>query len=468
MLKHLGSLLFLSLLFFIPLSSVHAQSQEGIYITVDQAKVKKSLMALPPFQYQGSPTARSGYKRVGKTLYNTIFNDLDISSYFRFIKQEAFLENTKETSLKPYPGDPKGFKFENWRKISTEFLIRGGYRISGDKLTFEVFVYHVPQAKLVLGKTYEAPKKEARNVAHSFANDLIKRLTGKEGMFLSQIVVASDRAGGKWREIFVMDWDGHNATQITKHKNTAISPAFSPDGKMVAYTAYVYHKARKATNPSMFIYELYTGKRYLVSGRKGVNSGAAFAPDNQHLYLTLSQGGSPDIFRITKEGKNLKRITKGPFGAMNVEPAISPDGRKIAFSSDRSGGKPMLYIMNADGSNIKRVTFAGRYNSSPAWSPDGKKIAFAGWDKGHYDIFVMNPDGTGLKRLTSAVKANGKYANNEEPTFSPDGRHVMFTSDRTGKKQLYIVNVDGTNERRITVDRHNYYKPKWGWHKTVQ
>lgn len=160
------------------------------------------------------------------------------------------------------------------------------------------------------------------------------------------------------------------------------------------------------------------------------------------------------------DGTIQAKITNGPNGAMNVEPAVSPDGTKVAFSSDRSG-RPMIYVMDVDGSNVKRLTFAGVYNSTPAWSPDGKKIAFAGQSEDHFDIFVMNADGTGMIRLTSAKKASGRWATNSDPSFSPDGRFVMYSSDRTGKSQIFISTVDGSEERRVTLDNFDYFKPKW-------
>ena len=210
----------------------------------------------------------------------------------------------------------------------------------------------------------------------------------------------------------------------------------------------------------MFLYDIISGKRELLSFRQGINSGASFDPDNKNVYLTISQGTSPDIYKINLNGDIVNKITNGPSGAMNVEPTISSDGKKIAFSSDRPG-RTMIYTMSASGSNVKRVTFAGQFNASPSWSPDGKKIAFAGQTGSNFDIFVMNEDGTGMIRLTSAKRPNGKAANNEDPTWSPDGRFVMYTSDRTGKSQIYFSTADGAEERRITMDSHNYFKVKW-------
>ncbi|MCB0356090.1 MAG: Tol-Pal system beta propeller repeat protein TolB [Bdellovibrionales bacterium] len=435
----------------------HAQGK--IYIDVGKAQIKKSLLALPSFQYYGSKSDRKAIK-AGQELFTVVSNDLNVSDFFTFIKPEAFLEDTSKVGLKPAPGSANGFKFEKWKTIGTEFLIRGGYHFVRGNIKLEVYLYYVPQAKLVFGKSYEGPDNALRKLAHTFADDVIENLTGKKGIFNTKIVVASDYGGTRHKGIWIMDWDGANKQKITHEKTVHISPAWSIDGKKIAYTAYAYHPKAKIRNADLFMYELETAKRWLLSFRKGINSGANFMPDGKHLLLTLSQEGNPDIFRMTLDGKNLTRITNGPNRAMNVEPAISPDGTMIAFSSDR-GGKPMIYTMSSNGSNIKRITEAGRYNATPSWSPDSKRFVFAGFDKGHFDLFIVDRNGLNMERLTSAKKTNGKWADNESPTFSPDGRYIMFTSNRSGKHQLYLISPDGTNERRITFDNYNYTKPEW-------
>jgi TolB protein len=426
-------------------------------IKLGEARTKKSLLALPPLNYQGSPSG-SSYQSVGSELFNTINNDLNVSAYFQMIPQKGFLEDTGKTSLRPAPGDPGGFKFQSWSTIGAEFLIRAGFYMAGDEVNMEAYLYHVGKAQLVMGKKYKGTN--ARKIAHTFANDVLDALTGKKGMFLSKIVVASNKDSGKYREIFVMDWDGANPQKLSNHKSISLSPAWSPDGKHIAYTSYVVRAKTKMRNADMFLYDLNSGKRDLVSFRQGLNSGACFAPDNKTIFLTISQQGTPDLYKMSYDGTLKGKITNGPNGAMNVEPAVSPDGSKVAFSSDRSG-RPMIYTMGVDGSNIKRITFAGVYNSTPSWSPDGTKIAFAGQSEDHFDIFVMNADGTNMVRLTSAKKSNGRWSTNEDPSFSPDGRFVMYSSNRTGTSQIFISTVDGSEERRVTMDSNDYFKPKW-------
>lgn len=455
--RFLRLFLSISLVLFFSLNLL-AQTDEP-YIKVGEAKARKSLLAFPPLLYFGTPTASSQYLSIGSDLFNIILNDLTVSAYFQMIDQKAYLEDPSKTSLRPAPGDPKGFNFKSWKAINADFLIRGGFSVIGSEVELEIYAYSVVRSDLVVGKKYRGPTNSLRKIAHTFANDFLLALTGQTGPFTSKVVVASDRGGGKFREIYTMDWDGFNPQKITSHNTVSISPSWSPDGTKIVYTAFVKRKGA-GRNPDMYVYNTGNGSRYRVSYRQGTNSGGSFTPDGQNILLTVSQNGNPDIYRIDLQGNIKQRLTNGPLGAMNVEPVMTKDGSRIAFSSDRHG-RPMIYTMNADGSNIQRRTFAGQFNSSPSWSPDGKKIAFAGQENTHFDIFVMDADGTNMVRLTSAKKPNGKMSNNEDPSFSPCGRFVMYTSDRSGKNQIYISTIDGSEERRITMDSHNYFKPKW-------
>ncbi len=448
-------LIFLSSLIFSQI--VFAQQ---VQINLGEAKTKKSNLAIPALVYMGAPGSAANYNEVGIEFYQNLTSALGVSSYFNLLPTSSYLEDTLKTGIKPLP-EPGGFNFQSWKSINADFLIRIGFNIVNGQLTIDAYLYQVSQEKIILGKKYQGATNQARRMAFLYANDILKSLTGKEGMFLSQFLFTSDRHNqADHREVFKMDWDGDNIMQLTDHKTIALSPAWSPTAGQIAYTAYVKRVGAKFRNPDMLIYEIKTKKRYIVSYRQGMNSGAAFAPDNKHLYLTISNGKTPNIYKMTFDGTLVKQLTSGPLNAMNVEPSASPDGQKIAFSSDRSGA-PMIYIMNADGSDVKRKTFVGRYNSSPAWSPDGQKIAFAGQTDDHYDVFIMDVESGNITKLTSARKANGKYASNEDPSFSPDGRFVVYTSDRTGTNQIYISTIDGNEERAITKDKYNYYKPRW-------
>jgi TolB protein len=458
------SLVLPSLMAFSQTPAVTSETTEAVQaqvqIDVTEAKTRKSLIAFPNLQVSGSSGGSQAAQKAAEEIFRFANDDLKITGFFQLIDAAAFLEDTSKVGIRPFPEDPNGFKFESWKQIGAEILARGQYSVEGGQIQLEIHVYQVTSGNLVLGKKYKGDFKTAKRIAHTFTNDLLAALTGKPGMFLSRIVTSSDRGGNLFKEIYLMDWDGEDPRKLTDHKTISLSPAISKDGQKVAYTAIVQHAKTQSRNIDLYLYDIVSGKRDQVSFREGINSGANFDPDGKHLYATLSQTGTSDIYKISYEGKVITQITKGPRGAMNVEPAISPDGKTIAFSSDR-GGNPMIYIMDADGTNVKRVTLAGTNNASPSWSPDGKLLTFSGWNEDHFDIYTVSPDGQNLNLIVKAKKASGKWANNETPVFSPDGRFLMYTSNRTGSNQIFISNLDGTEERRITNDDANYFSPKW-------
>lgn len=438
-------------------------AQSNLYINVGAASVRKSKLALPDFQNVGSERTATALS-LGKEIHSTVFFDLSVSSLFDFISSDAFLEDVNKVGPRPKPTDPNGFTFDSWSQIGTEFLLRGTYRLTAGQIKFEGYLYYVPRREMLLAKSYDGPSSHARTIAHRFAGDVVERLTGKKGIFETKIAAVRSTSNGQ-KELFVMDWDGKNAQQVTQHQSIVVTPSWAPSGRLLSYSAFVIHKNTKRRNADLFTYDIATKQRKLVSYRTGINSGASFFPDMSGFIMRVSNNGTSDLFHMNMDGKLIKQLTKGPNGAMNVEPAISPDGRRVAFSSDRTGA-PMIWVMNVDGTGLERLTHAGKYNSSPSWSPDGSKIVFAGQDTSKFDIFTIDMTGPSkgkLTRLTSAKMENGAgWSNNEFPSFSPDGRHVLFMSNRTGKNQLYITDLQGQNERRITYDAYDYFSPVWG------
>ena len=126
-------------------------------------------------------------------LFKIITNDLLVSSYFTMIKQEAFLEDVSKTGLRPAPGTAGGFDFNKWKTIGTDFLIRGGYRVNGNDISLEIYLYHVPKGNQILGKTYQGTPDSLRKVAHTFTNDAILALTGKRASFDTRVVADGTR-----------------------------------------------------------------------------------------------------------------------------------------------------------------------------------------------------------------------------------------------------------------------------------
>jgi TolB protein len=151
-------------------------------------------------------------------------------------------------------------------------------------------------------------------------------------------------------------------------------------------------------------------------------------------------------------GRIIKRLTH--HWAIDSSPTWSPDGRLIAYSSDRTGS-PQIYIMDSDGLNSRRLTYDGSYNDSPVWSRRGDRITFVSRTKrGRFDLASIDISGSGYRVLT-------ELGMNENPHFSPDGKHIVFSSNRLGPREVFSMDVSGRNQRRVTRSGGNS-NPVWG------
>jgi TolB protein len=432
---------------------------QQVYIKLGEAQVEKSPLAITLPKFLGSTSKNPNHASLANEIREIISNDLSVVGYFNVQSSSSFIEPVAQSGLRPAPKDSGGFLWESWKSIGTEFLIKVGFDIEDSKIVLESYVYQVSKGDLILSNRYSGPLSDLRKVVHTFADDIVFKVSGKRSFLLKQILVTAIAPGSQNRELYVMDWDGENKKQMTRHQTVTLSPAWSKDGKKIAYTAFMQRRSTKTRNPDLYVYDLESQKSKVISYRKGMNSGASFESSG-NLLMTISGDENPDIYRVDANGNILNKLTNGPVGAMNVEPSISPNGDKIAFSSDRAG-RPMIYIMDSDGSNPKRLTFAGSFNAAPSWSPDGKLIAFAGWAEKAFDIFTIDSNGSNLKRITKASRSNGRQASHENPDFSPDGRVILYTSNRNGNTQLYLSLADGSEEWRITKDNWSYNQPKW-------
>ncbi len=317
----------------------------------------------------------------------------------------------------------------------------------GNDIVLSGRLYDAVTGMRLTSKEYYGNEDTVRRMAHTFADEIVYQYTGEKGVAKTQIACVSDKTGHK--ELYVMDYDGQNLRKLTADRSISMSPAWSPDGRVLAYVSY------RDRNPDLYGLDMETGRRWKISGVEGLNISPAWAPKGKRLALALSKDGGAEIYTMTMEGNDLERLTYGI--ADNVSPSWSPNGREIAFTSGR-GGSPQLYIMGVDGTDARRITYEGSYNASPHWSPRGDRIVFVSQTRGLFKIATINPDGSDLRMLT-----NGP-GNDENPMWSPSGRQIVFSSSpggSRGKSGIYIMNADGTELERITPTDANYTSPSW-------
>ncbi|MCS6838137.1 MAG: translocation protein TolB [Bdellovibrionaceae bacterium] len=429
------------------------------YIKLGEATIEKSTLAIPEPVYLGNAQAGSSFIKVRSEIWDVLLRDLSVVGYFNIYPVSKLDEIDPSSGLMPKEIEKNGFDFAEYKKAKVDFIVKVGFRIDKNTLIIESYSYQVAQASTILAHRYQGDLSSLREMVHKLADDFVTKISGKPTFLTKKLAVLIQKPKEVHKELYIMDWDGENRKKITDHKTILLSPAWSKDGRKIAYTAFMQRKSSKVRNADLFIYDLDRQKSELISFRKGINSGACFEP-NGTLLITISTDADPDIYRIDMKGNIIKKLTHGPLGALNVEPAVSPDGKWIAFSSDRAG-RPMIYISNAEGEDVRRLTFAGTFNAAPTWAPDSKTLAFAGWIDKAFDIYTIDRDGQQIKRITKAFKKDGKQASHENPDFSPDGRVIIYTSNRTGKSQLYMSLSDGSEEWAITQDQLNYYQPRW-------
>jgi len=432
----MGKVVIVFLMLIINFSGRLALGASELYIDVTKPYFKKIVIAIPDLYRDGSFQKDDN---LSKEMARILVNDLRISGLFEVIDNPLFVSAIAESE-----GNVK-VDFNQWRGLGAQVLVKADYSlVEGKKLTIRCRLYDLLREEQVLGKVYQGDQNLLRKLVHRFSDEIMLKLTGERGMAQTKIAFISDVSGHK--EVYTIDFDGHNLERLTRNRSIALSPAWSPDGKRIAYTSY--HEG----NPDLYFISWDGSNQVAVSTFPGLNAIPDWSPDGSRVALTLSKDGNAEIYTFKVDGTDFRRLTRHQ--SSDWSPSWSPDGEKIAFGSDRTG-TPEIYIMNKDGGDVRRLTHQGSYNDSPAWSPKGDLIAFASRQKGLFDIWVIGSDGKNAQRLTS------NSGNNENPCWSPDGRYIVFSSSRGGRRDIYIMNSDGSNQRRLTFLGGNNYCPSW-------
>ena len=415
--------------------NAEAQSgNEDYYITVSPF-LQKIPLAVPHFKLAAGSEAGAENARAAADL---LANSLEFTGYFKLLDRAAFLYN-------PQQGGVLGaeLNFQNWSVIGTELLTTGYFEQTGDNIRLELRLFDIVKARRVLGKRYTGPVSNMRSMIHRFCSEVVYYLTGSKGFFQSKIAFVSNGSGSK--EIYTCDFDGENVTRITYHESISLSPAWSSDGRWLAYTSY------KAGKPDIFLRNIVS-KEEVAIARKGINITPAWFPGKLELAAAMSYSGDQEIYLLTGKGKVIKKLT-GKLG-IDISPAWSPDGTKLAFVSSRSGS-PQIYILEVASGKVTRLTYDGGYNTQPSWSPRGDKIVYSSRVDGRFNIFVIGVDGQNLAQLTSEA------GDNESPSWSPDGSLIVFQSNRMGPSRLFVMTALGTDQRSLLRMNGEQTNPNW-------
>ena len=415
--------------------SAQSETESYEYIDISNPFLRKIPLAIPYFK---NVTGTGEEEQLSISSTELLSSSLEFTGYFTIVDRGAFLfDPAKDGVLTPQ------INFANWTVIGAELLITGLFHVSDGKIAVELRLFDTFKNKRILGKKYAGRFADQRRIIHRFCSEVIYYLTGHKGMFASKIAFVSNHSGNK--EIYSCEFDGHNPQQLTRDHSISLFPAWSYNGRHLAYTSY------KGGKPDLYIKNLAEMQETSVV-KKGISITPAWVPDKFELAATLSFSGDQEIYLLTGTGKIIKRLTR--MRGSDLSPTWSPDGKKLAFVYARSGN-PQIYIKDLVTDKVKRLTYQGNYNTQPSWSPRGDKIAYSSFTGGRHNIHIIDVEGLEPLQLTN------DSGDNEAPSWSPDGSMIAFSSNREGPFRIFVMTAFGTDQRRLLIMKGEQTNPKW-------
>lgn len=419
---------------FVLLGLFYSGTHANIIIDIVGGEESAIPIAAIPFAWDGEGDAPVDIAAV-------IASNLHRTGQFSALPRNEFLERPRileEVSL------------GRWRAQGIDFLVIGGVSAAGDdtyRVSFELIDIFTGQTDT--GLTYRGVRRnELRYAAHLISNAIHAHLLGESGVFDSRIAYVSiDENNGQrhWRLMYA-DADGHNPIALVTEQRPLMSPAFSADGRKLAYVSFASRR------PEILVRDVFDVETRRIASVDGLNSAPTWSPDGRQLAVAQSREGAVNIFIIDVDSGDRRQLTD--HWGIDTEPVWAPDGRHILFTSNRAGS-PQIYRVPAEGGRAERITFEGGYNAAPAVSPDGRLLAMVHRGEQGYVIAAQTLTGQQFRILTRA-------GNEERPTFSPGGNMILYaTQDRQGRRIIETVSLYGARTQRVTSQGDIAREPAW-------
>ncbi|MGK0249487.1 MAG: TolB protein [Oleispira sp.] len=413
------------------LSLLALQVRAELVIEITQGNQRAIPMAVVPFKWKG-------LEALPENVAQIVSNDLGRSGYFNS------LPNTEMLSL---PNKEEEVFYRDWELLKQDYLVVGDIKPdASDGYIINFKLIDINTRTVLMNQKLTGGASALRDIAHFMSDRIFAALTGLPGAFSTKLIYVTTNRERTQFNLSYADADGAREQNIFSSKQPIISPAWSNDGKKIAYVSFENGRSE------IFIQEIATGKREKIASFKGSNSAPAFSPDGTQMAMVLSRNGNPDVYVMDLATRKLDRITTH-YG-IDTEPQWMPDGKSIIFTSSRIG-KPQIYKVSLLQRKPKRITFEGDYNARARITPDGRKMVMVHRNGDDFHIATQNMKTGVLQILTSETQLD------ESPSVAPNGSMVVYATSMGDRSILAAVSLDGEVKFRLPSKYGDVREPAW-------
>lgn len=374
-----------------------------------------------------------GFDDHARSLTTIVTNDLQISGQFKILPAQ----NNGQSPLK------------YWQQLGADTVLSGEVVPRGDgrvEVNYSL-VDAAAQGRKLLANKFVIQESQLRALAHHISDQVYQKLTGERGIFSTKIAyILVQRGIGQTRySLEVADMDGFHPQHLLVSSEPIMSPAWSPDGRSIAYVSFEKKRAQ------IFKVDVSTGQRRLITSFSGINGAPAWSPSGKELAVVLSKEGSPKIYSVNMANGQMRQLTFGT--AIDTEPKYSADGRSIIFTSGR-GGSPQIYRLNLANGQTSRVSFNGNYNARASYTPNQQNIVMLHRNDSNFNIAVQDVHSGQVTTLTHSTM-------DESPSIAPNGRLILYATRDANRGILSMVSIDGRIRLKFPSRDGDIQEPAW-------
>lgn len=416
-----------------PAAAQEDRIPRGVQLGLIYQTSSRDRLAVRPF------TGAGGLEDVAREATEVVRQDLDFSDRYEITGVPSSLE------AGPVEYGP-------WNDLGLVWLVTGSVEPLDGGAMLRLSLHDVVYGRVREIHTYRLPppsERDFRMAVHAASDDVVRWTTGQPGIAATRVVFV--RGGRGDFQLMMVDSDGQNLRRLDSSDEMLYSPAWSPDGGRIAYTRSV------AGRWQLRELDLGSGNGRVLDERGTLLGTPTYTPEGDELSFSLWIDAQYRIFRYDAERQCcLRKQVDGPRD--DLSPTYSPDGRRIAFNSNRLQ-QPHVFVASAEGGPAELLSpyqyGEPGYYTSPDWSPTGSLVAFHGRSRGQFQIMVADADRPGA--TVRQITADGV---SEDPSWAPDGRHIVFAGRRGGRAGLYVIDAVTGRVRPLLIGERNAL-PDW-------